>query len=305
MTSPLDNGILLLLLKVYGAMILLGPVLLRAQFRFKAKLNPQLVPVESLPPDVRQFMALRVKSIADLGFEPVGYVNLGNMTTNTGSFMALFSNSRTLEWADVSVVKSATKMAGYIEFITRCSNDAQVDTNTNSIAPVLFPSPSYHVFRFPQVRDAFTLYRAHRMLVQQSTGGSKPELPPRGQELAELKRRLERYGPRQQERGYMYLDGAGDVGVIPSVTEPFCDHCDRVRVTAEGKFRTCLFALEEFDLRAILRGSTGAHDEHDDVQIDDRLASEIERAVGTKWAGHRIGQVNFVRPARSMSQIGG
>src|SRR5215211_1212740 len=101
---------------------------------------------------------------------------------------------------------------------------------------------------------------------------------------------------------YRYRDGAGDVGVIPSVTEPFCDHCDRVRVTAEGKFRTCLFALEEFDLRAILRD---ANDAHDDVQIDDRLASEIERAVGTKWAGHRIGQVNFVRPGRSMSQIGG
>src|SRR5437762_35082 len=76
---------------------------------------------------------------------------------------------------------------------------------------------------------------------------------------------------------YRYLDGAGDVGVIPSVTEPFCDHCDRVRVTAEGKFRTCLFALEEFDLREIMRDSTGAHDEHDEhhnVQIDDRLASE-------------------------------
>jgi cyclic pyranopterin phosphate synthase len=99
---------------------------------------------------------------------------------------------------------------------------------------------------------------------------------------------------------YRYRDGAGDVGVIPSVTEPFCDHCDRVRVTAEGKFRTCLFALEEFDLRAILRD-----DEDGAVQVDDRLASEIERAVGTKWAGHRIGQVNFVRPGRSMSQIGG
>ena len=89
---------------------------------------------------------------------------------------------------------------------------------------------------------------------------------------------------------------------------PFCDHCDRVRVTAEGKFRTCLFALEEFDLRGILRDGNdadAADGDHDDVQIDDRLASEIERAVGTKWAGHRIGQVNFVRPARSMSQIGG
>ncbi len=104
---------------------------------------------------------------------------------------------------------------------------------------------------------------------------------------------------------YRYRDGAGDLGVIPSVTEPFCDHCDRVRVTAEGKFRTCLFALEEFDLRAILREANDAADAHDGDQIDDRLASEIERAVGTKWAGHRIGQVNFVRPARSMSQIGG
>ena len=105
---------------------------------------------------------------------------------------------------------------------------------------------------------------------------------------------------------YRYRDGAGDVGVIPSVTEPFCDHCDRVRVTAEGKFRTCLFALEEFDLRGILRdGNDADAADHDDVQIDDRLASEIERAVGTKWAGHRIGQVNFVRPDRSMSQIGG
>jgi len=74
----------------------------------------------------------------------------------------------------------------------------------------LFPWPSYHIFRFPQVKDAFTLYRVHRILVQQNTGGSRPELPPKGQELAELKRRLERYGVRQQERGYMYLDAAGE-----------------------------------------------------------------------------------------------
>src|SRR5262249_6064323 len=102
-------------------------------------------------------------------------------------------------------------------------------------------------------------------------------------------------GDTEPATRYRYRDGLGDVGVIPSVTEPFCDHCDRVRVTAEGKFRTCLFALEEFDLRAIVR-SGGS---------DDDLAAEIGRAFGTRWAGHRIGQVNFVRPARSMSQIGG
>jgi GTP 3',8-cyclase len=92
-----------------------------------------------------------------------------------------------------------------------------------------------------------------------------------------------------------YEDGRGAIGVIPSVTNPFCGNCDRVRVTAEGQFRTCLFSLEEFDLRAVMRsGGT-----------DDELADAISGAVGTKWAGHSIGQVTFIRPKRSMSQIGG
>jgi GTP 3',8-cyclase len=102
-------------------------------------------------------------------------------------------------------------------------------------------------------------------------------------------------GHAEPAERFFYRDGQGEVGVIASVTEPFCGNCDRVRITAEGKFRSCLFALEEFDLRAVLRnGGT-----------DDDLAAEIERAVGTKWAGHRIGRVDFVRPTRSMSQIGG
>ena len=94
---------------------------------------------------------------------------------------------------------------------------------------------------------------------------------------------------------WRYLDGRGTVGVIPTVTKPFCGDCDRVRLTAEGQFRTCLFATTEFDLRALLRGGAS----------DDDLAAEIQRAVGTKWAGHQINQVTFVRPKRTMSQIGG
>jgi cyclic pyranopterin phosphate synthase len=99
---------------------------------------------------------------------------------------------------------------------------------------------------------------------------------------------------------YRYRDGQGDVGVIASVTEPFCEQCDRVRLTAEGKLRTCLFALDETDLRAILRDPQVPPGE-----IDGRLAAALVAAVGDKWAGHRIGQVDFVRPGRSMSQIGG
>jgi len=94
---------------------------------------------------------------------------------------------------------------------------------------------------------------------------------------------------------WRYTDGAGMIGVIPTITKPFCGDCDRVRLTAEGQFRTCLFATTEFDLLKMMRGGAS----------DDDLAAEIQRAVGTKWAGHQINQVNFIRPARSMSQIGG
>ena len=89
---------------------------------------------------------------------------------------------------------------------------------------------------------------------------------------------------------YRYRDGIGDVGVIASVTEPFCESCDRVRVTAEGKFRTCLFALDETDLRAVMR----------DGGTDDELADAIEAAVGTKWAGppHRRRSTSSAPPAR-------
>jgi cyclic pyranopterin phosphate synthase len=94
---------------------------------------------------------------------------------------------------------------------------------------------------------------------------------------------------------FRYRDGGGTVGVIPTVTKPFCGDCDRVRLTADGQFRTCLFATDEFDLRAALRNG----------ESDDQIAARIERAVGTKWAGHQINQVNFIRPKRTMSQIGG
>lgn len=92
-----------------------------------------------------------------------------------------------------------------------------------------------------------------------------------------------------------YADGRGEVGVIPSVSAPFCDRCDRIRITADGKLRTCLFAIEETDLRAPLRAGAS----------DDDLAGRIAAAVARKGPGHRIGRVDFVRPVRSMSQIGG
>ena len=84
--------------------------------------------------------------------------------------------------------------------------------------------------------------------------------------------------------------------MIPSVTRPFCEQCDRIRLTADGQLRSCLFSLEDHDLRThpALRAAATT-----------TLSDAIEACVGAKWAGHAINQVQFVKPRRSMSQIGG
>jgi len=94
---------------------------------------------------------------------------------------------------------------------------------------------------------------------------------------------------------YRFADGRGSIGVIASVTEPFCDSCNRVRITADGQLRTCLFSIHEHDLKSMLR--SGAPDEE--------MADFILAAVWKKEPGHKINQPDFVRPTRSMSSIGG
>ena len=94
---------------------------------------------------------------------------------------------------------------------------------------------------------------------------------------------------------YRFADGLGSIGVIASVTEPFCDHCNRIRITADGQLRTCLFSLHEHNLKGLLR--SGATDEE--------IADFLLAAVWKKEAGHKINQPDFVKPTRSMSSIGG
>ncbi|MBI3911429.1 MAG: GTP 3',8-cyclase MoaA [Armatimonadetes bacterium] len=94
---------------------------------------------------------------------------------------------------------------------------------------------------------------------------------------------------------YRFRDGRGEIGLIPTVTEPFCTRCNRIRITADGKLRYCLFAIEETDLKTPLRA--GASDEE--------IAWLIVDTVRGKWAGHAINQAGFIKPQRNMSQIGG
>lgn len=101
--------------------------------------------------------------------------------------------------------------------------------------------------------------------------------------------------PEDPARRYRFRDGRGSIGIIASVTEPFCGSCNRLRLTADGKLRSCLFAIEETDLKTPLRA--GASDEE--------LGRLIVETVSQKWAGHMINVAGFVKPERNMSQIGG
>ena len=93
---------------------------------------------------------------------------------------------------------------------------------------------------------------------------------------------------------YRFLDGSGEIGVVASVTRPFCGSCNRLRLTAEGSIRNCLFSDDELSVRQVLeRGE------------DEALALLLRRAVWGKRAGHGMDQPGFVRPSRSMSMIGG
>ena len=107
---------------------------------------------------------------------------------------------------------------------------------------------------------------------------------------------LEKNDPHSPSLNFGFADGApGHIGIIASVTRPFCGACSRLRVTADGKVRPCLFSLKEWDLRPLLR--SGASDEE--------LAAFVVDVVWTKQKGHAINAAGFVQPERTMSAIGG
>lgn len=101
--------------------------------------------------------------------------------------------------------------------------------------------------------------------------------------------------PSETARRYTFSDGIGEVGFINPVSEPFCSTCDRIRLTADGQLRTCLFATEETDLRAVLRSDAD----------DEAIANTLRQAVWHKELKHYIGDKRFKRSNRSMSMIGG
>ena len=101
--------------------------------------------------------------------------------------------------------------------------------------------------------------------------------------------------PHATARVYRFADGKGRIGFINPVSEPFCGDCNRIRLTADGHLRTCLFSMNETDLREPLRAGAG----------DQELERIIRDAVWHKELKHHVGEAGFIQPARSMSAIGG
>jgi cyclic pyranopterin phosphate synthase len=121
--------------------------------------------------------------------------------------------------------------------------------------------------------------------------------------LDEIVRRMAEFMPLQEiehersetARRYRFEDGVGEIGIIAPVSQPFCGHCSRIRVTSDGKIRTCLFSVREHDLGGLM--AKGASDEH--------LAEFIQGAVDQKEARHHIGEPGFIPASRTMVHIGG
>jgi GTP 3',8-cyclase len=101
--------------------------------------------------------------------------------------------------------------------------------------------------------------------------------------------------PHATARVFRFKDGTGELGFINPVSEPFCADCNRIRLTADGKLRTCLFSIHETDLRAVLRGGAS----------DDELERVVRDAVWRKELKHHVGEPGFRQPPRTMSAIGG
>jgi GTP 3',8-cyclase len=101
--------------------------------------------------------------------------------------------------------------------------------------------------------------------------------------------------PSQPATDYRFVDGRGTIGFINPVTQPFCHSCNRLRLTAEGKVRNCLFSMVEWDAREIMRSGGG----------DEAVRELVRNCIGAKKAGHGIDSSEFIKPDRAMYQIGG
>jgi cyclic pyranopterin phosphate synthase len=257
-------------------------------------------------PTVRAHLPLLVRRLASLGTDLA-------MTTNGATLRLLAEDLAAAGLRRINISLDTLQRDRFVEITRRDALDATLDGIQAALeagfAPVKVNAVLMRGINDDEVealarfgRDAGVQLRFIEFMPLDAQQGWGPErVVPRDEILerlgavGEFEALDSPSGHAQPAERFRWLDGGGEFGIIPTVTHAFCGDCDRLRLTAEGALRNCLFAIDETDLRGPMRAGAS----------DDDLAALIEQTVVAKWAGHAIGQVHFVRPRRSMSQIGG
>ena len=242
----------------------------------------------------------KIPSIKDLALTTNGFLfpQKARALRDAGLQRVSFS----LDSLDVAKFKKITGRDGLQEVLASIALAQELGLNPVKVNAVIIRGLNDHeieaLVEFAQ-RQAFHM-RFIEFMPLDSRHAWQKELVVPGHEI--LKRLHARFqlepviSSNQSETARRWRIGSsGEVGIIAPVSEPFCGHCNRLRLTADGKIRTCLFSIEEHDLRSRLRG--GAN--------DPELQEYLKEVVWHKEPGHKIGRADFVPPPRSMSCIGG
>lgn len=185
------------------AIYALCPLVVRSGSRFASRCRPEPMSPDRLPEEIATEFRRRIPEFANLGFERVGCFDCGLLVNGARSYVAYFCNPTTNEFANVSAMRTLNGPASYFEFSARFSNGRSIETNNNSVLPLLPGNSDFRVFRFTAIDEPRTLLPIHRQLMEKYAPGLCPLGEPRDAEIQRYARMIENFGPRQARDGYM------------------------------------------------------------------------------------------------------
>jgi cyclic pyranopterin phosphate synthase len=254
----------------------------------------------------------RLHALAPLGLDDISLTTNGFLLERLAKPLA-DAGLRRLNVSVDSLVRETFARITRRDALDQVMRGLQAAAAIPSLRPIKINAVALHGSTEQELRSFAELARSHGYVVRfiefmplDGGGAWSPQAVLTG---AELKAKLEESVPAdwlplvpvlpddaaQTSRVYRFADGVGEIGFINPVSQPFCDACDRLRLTAEGTLRTCLFSIGETDLRGPMR----------DGATDAELEEIIRTAAWNKELKHHIGDPGFVAPPRNMSRIGG
>ncbi|MBC8097236.1 MAG: GTP 3',8-cyclase MoaA [Akkermansiaceae bacterium] len=253
--------------------------------------------------DVESLVAriARIEGIEDLAMTTNGFLfpQKGRALREAGLRRVSFS----LDSLDRDNFKKMTGRDGLVEVLSSIKLAQELGFNPVKVNAVVIRGLNDHelpgLAEFARERN-LSMRFIEFMPLDSARAWQKEMVVPGREILQRLQERFELQpadpgNPSSTSKRWKFADGRGEIGIIAPVSEPFCGHCNRIRLTADGKLRTCLFSVTEHDLRSRLRAG----------ESDEQLREALRGIVWLKEARHHIGEPDFVPASRSMSCIGG